>query len=265
MIANASSPGGSGWLGRSVLRGLLGWWRIVHLGALALVLALAPSSYRRGPRRALARQIYLDSGPILPGFTLLSALVSLVLIHIVLATALSYGLSRYALETLVRVLVLELIPLTAALFVALRCTIPNGVELAELRRSGALEALRARGLDPLQHEVLPRVAAGVFSVLMLAAVSCVVALVLTYFSLYGYSSAGFAGYTRRVGQIFTPAVTLIFALKTAFLSLTVSLVPIASGLYRRAARGRAPELQGLVRLFAAVLLIEIVALLGNYY
>ena len=45
----------------------------------------------------------------LPWFTLLAALVSLVLIRIVVVTAVSYGLSRYALEMVVRVLVLELI------------------------------------------------------------------------------------------------------------------------------------------------------------
>ena len=131
--------------GRAVLRGLIGWWRIVHLGALLLALALSPSSYRRDNRRALAHQLCIDTAPMLPGFTLLSALVSLVLIHIVVVTAQSYGLSRYALETLVRVLVLELIPLTAALFVALRCTIPNGAELAELRaQRRARRAARAR-------------------------------------------------------------------------------------------------------------------------
>jgi len=63
-------------------------------------------------------------------------------------TALSYGLSRYALEMVIRVLVLELIPLTAALFVAMRCTIPNGSQLAHLRLTGRFEALRRQGSDP---------------------------------------------------------------------------------------------------------------------
>ena len=267
MIASASSTGTPAALGRSALRWVIGWWRIVHLGAVVLALALSPSSYRRDNRLALARQLYLDAAPILPWFTLLTALVSLVLIHIVVATALSYGLSRYALETLVRVLVLELIPLTAALFVALRCTIPNGAEIAELRLHGEFDGLRARGIDPLQREVLPRVAAGVFAVLALAAVSCAVALALAYVSLYGFTMGGFPAYTRRVGQIFTPAVALIFALKTLFLSLAVSLVPIASGLHRQQGtrwKTRA-ELQGLVRLFAIILLIEMAALVGNYY
>lgn len=50
----------------------------------------------------------------------MSTLLSLVLIRVVVVTALSYGLSQYALQMVVRVLVLELIPLSAAMFVALR-------------------------------------------------------------------------------------------------------------------------------------------------
>ena len=65
-------------------------------------------------------------------------------IPFVVATALSYGLSQYALEVLVRTLILELIPLYAALFVAVRYTMPEaqrmrGLLADELRRGvGAL-------------------------------------------------------------------------------------------------------------------------------
>jgi phospholipid/cholesterol/gamma-HCH transport system permease protein len=55
-------------------------------------------------------------------------MVSLVVIHIVVVTAASYGLSQYALEMVVRVLVLELIPLVAALFVAVNAApCPQGL------------------------------------------------------------------------------------------------------------------------------------------
>jgi hypothetical protein len=50
----------------------LAWWRSVYLGAVLLVLALSPSSYRRGARRAMAHQIYVQTGPILLGFTALA-------------------------------------------------------------------------------------------------------------------------------------------------------------------------------------------------
>src|SRR6185295_11861340 len=135
--------------GSAPLRWLAGWWRIVYFGASLLVLALSPSSWGRETREALMRHIYQDTAPILWWFTTLCALLTLVITRIVVVTALSYGLSRYALEMVIRVLVLELIPLTAALFVALRCTIPNGAALAEMRRSGQFDALLRHGMDPV--------------------------------------------------------------------------------------------------------------------
>lgn len=254
-------------MGRAALRWLFAWWRIVHFGAVILVLSLAPSSYRRAGRLALARHYYLDTAPILLWFTVLCAMVSLVLTRIVVVTALSYGLSQYALEMVVRVLVLELIPLTAALFVALRCAIPNGVDLAEMRRRGHFEALRRRGQDPLRCELLPRALAGVLSTVTLAALSCVVALVLSYLAVYGFTLAGLPGYTRMFSHVFSPAVTLIFLLKTLFFSLAVGLIPMASGLFDVPLDGSrsSAEMQGLVRLFVVLLLIEVISLMGNYY
>lgn len=242
------------------------WWQLLHLGAVLLLLALSPSSYKRNNRLVLARHLYDNTAPILTGFTVLCALISLVLTRIVATTALSYGLSHYALQVVIRVLVLELIPLTAALFVAVRCTIPDGAELAGLRARGELDALRRQGINPLHREVLPRVVSGIFSTVMLAVLSCVVALVVAYLTVYGFGLAGLAGYTRLFGQVFNPAVTLIFVLKTLFFSLAVSLIPVASALYGVASETRtSAELRGLVRMFAVILLVEVLSLVGNYY
>jgi phospholipid/cholesterol/gamma-HCH transport system permease protein len=267
MIPTTSRQGALAELGHSAARWWGGWWRILHLGVLILALALSPSSYGRANRAALYRQIYLSTAPNLAWFCVLSALLSLVLIRIVLVTALSYGLSEYALEMVVRVLVLELIPLTTALFVALRCTIPYGAEIAAMRSSGEFESLKIQGVDPLRHEVLPRVLAGSFAVLTLAAMSCVLTLVLAYLSAYGFTRWGFEGYTHTVGQIFEPEVALIFVLKILLMSLAVSLIPIASVLYDsgRARARTSVEMRGLVRMFLVILLIEAASLVGNYY
>ena len=244
----------------------LQWWRIVHLGSVILVMAMSPGSYGRDRWPLLARQLYQATAPVLLWFTVLSALLGLVLIRIVVVTAVSYGLSRYAVDMVVRVLVLELIPLTATLFVAMRCTIPQGTQLALLRQAGHFDALRAQGGDPVRMELLPRVVAGVFASITLAALSCVVALVMAYFSVYGFNLAGLPSYTRMFGHVFSPAVTLVFALKTLFSSLAVSLIPTAAGMYD-AGEGATPdsELGGLARMFAVLLLIEVGSLMGNYY
>ena len=243
------------------------WWQLVHLGAVILVLTLSPSSYSRESRAVLGRHIYINTAPILLGFSVLCALVTVVLTRIVLVTALSYGLSQYALQVVIRVLVLELIPLTAAMFVALRCTIPDGAELTAMQASGELDEMRRQGVEPIRRVVLPRVVAGIFSGITLAALSSVVALMVAYVAVYGFALSGLAGYTRLFGQVFTPAVTLIFVLKTIFFCLAVSLIPMASALYgmRGASVRTSAEMRGLVRMFAVILLIEVASLIGNYY
>jgi phospholipid/cholesterol/gamma-HCH transport system permease protein len=242
---------------------LAGWWRVLYLGAQIMVLAVSPSSYGPANRLLLARHVVLATAPILLWFTLLCALATLVITRIVVVTALSYGLSQYALQLIIRVLVLELIPLGAALFVALRSTIASSAELAEMRLRGELAALA----DPLRQEAMPRVVAGMFASITLAALSCVVALVLAYLAVYGFTLSALPAYTRLFGQVFNPAVTLIFVLKTLFFSLAVALMPIASALYDEAPAGmrHGAELRALARMFVVILLIEMVSLVGNYY
>lgn len=262
-----SLQGALGAAGRAGVRWSTSWWHVVYVGALILVLALSPSSYRRDDRLALAHHIWLGTAPLLPWFTLLSALVSLVLIRIVVVTAASYGLAQYAIQMVARVLVLELIPLTAALFVALRATVPSGAELTRMHTRGAFASMLERGIDPLRHELMPRVVAGIFAVALLAALSCVLAMVLAYLSVYGFTLSALPGFTRTVGQVFNPAVALILVLKTLFFSLAVSLIPVAAFL-RGAHIGRSSasvELDSLVRMSGLILLIEVASLVGNYY
>lgn len=245
----------------------LAWWRSIYLAAVLLVLVMSPSSYQRRGRAMLAQQMYTQTAPILTGFTALAALLCAVIARIVIVTAQSYGLSRYALDLVVRVMVIELIPLTAALFVAMRCTIPAGVQVVQMRTQGQLAKWKGQGIDPIRVALVPRAAAGVFAAVTLAALSCIVALVTVYVCVYGFSLAGFGSYTRIFGQIFTPSLTLVFVLKTWFFSLAVAVMPLASAMYTPVARHQrgGAELGGFARMFAVLLLIEVISLMGNYY
>ena len=237
-----------------------------------LALALSPGSYS-APRRAhLARHLVGATVPQLPWFTALAALAGLVLIRIVVVTAQSYGLSQYALEMVVRVLVLELLPLSAALFVAMRCTLPMATDLRRMQSRPGLEQPDVPPVHPvnwLADEVLPRATAGVFAMLLLVALSGVLALVLAYLVVHGFSPWGFDAYTRMVGRVFSPAVTLVFVLKTLAFSVAVGAVPLLSvgGPVRpvSAGNGAALELLALVRMTVVLLVVEAVSLVGNYY
>lgn len=248
-------------VGGALVRLVQSWWGVLYFGLLAVVTALSPSTYGRANRAATAHLMYSTTWRVLPWFTLLSALISLVLIRIVVVTALSYGLSQYALDLVVRVLVLELIPLSAALFVVLRAAL--GSDAADAGYGDDAHAWRRTGSDVMRSTVVPRVIASAFSVVTLAAVSSVVALVLAYLSVYGFSPWGFAAYTRMVGRVFDPAVSLGFVLKIALFGMAVAVVPIASLLQGRSQPDQ-PAPNGTVRLFVVLVLIEGASLALKY-
>jgi len=252
---------------RPQLLWLISWWQVLFTGAQILVLACLPSSYSPANRQRMAFHMVAGTASVLLWFSGLAALLSLVLTRIVVVTAESYGLTQYALQVVIRVLVIELIPLSAALFVALRITLVSATELAALRQQGALAQLRAQGQDPLVSQALPRVLAGIHASITLAALSCVVALVLAYVAVYGFNLAALPAYTRLFGQVFDPSVTLIFVFKTVLFSLAVALMPAASALVDRVGEARRPggDMNMLARMFVVLLLIEVLCLVGNYY
>ena len=249
---------------RALLQGAASWWYLVYFLAIVLVMVLSPSTYNRQHRATTARYIYTSTWQVLPWFTTLTALLSLVLIRVVVVTALSYGLSQYALEMVVRVLVLELIPLSAALFVALRAGLAFNAGAPTIAPAIEIGTPAQLGIQRLRHELVPRVLASAFSVLTLAMISSVMALVLAYLTVYGLSPWGLPGYTRTVGHVFDLPVSLGFALKTLFFSLAVAVVPMAASLEARHSPTGSTVQPGAVRLFLVLLLIEAASLTVKY-
>ena len=217
------------WVSRFV-EWLAGWRRVIFFGALSVVMVLSPATYDRSNRQVIARHIYVTTWQILPWFTLLSSAISLVLIRVVVVSAVSYGLAALALEMVVRVLVLEFIPLVAALFVTMRCALAARPVVAGIDIPRDLDGLGGRTTERIRDELVPRVIAYAFSVLTMIVVSGIVALILAYFGVYGFSRHGLEPFARTVGQVFDLAVTAGFALKVLFFSLAVAVIPIAASL-----------------------------------
>ena len=188
------------------------------------------------------------------------------LIRIVLTAAFSYGLTRYALAVLIRTLVIELIPLSAALYVAVRYSLADGERVRAMRAAGRFDELQRAGAMPMRDIVLPRVVAGSSPWLRLHWSAVSVVLVLAYLSLYGFASWGFQEFTRSVGQVLDPLTLVVLVLKTFLMSLAVAIVPMVTIAddRRRQHRGHSDLVQ-LARLLFLILAIEILALVGSYY
>jgi len=243
------------------------WRRLLRFGSFATAAALTPSSYGPAARVLAVQQIYLTAWNVLPAYLAFCALMSMVIIEIVYETAIAYGLAQYALEMVLRVLVLELIPFLTALFIALRSGAAIGAEIALMRVSGELEDQEEHGASPLHGELVPRIAAAALSVFSLTTLGVALAMYLSYALFYGTSVSGFHVYTRVVSHVFDAQILVGALLKCGLFGLAVALIPLATGL--EAERGNvhtipATVLAGLMKLFLVICFLEMLSLVVKY-
>ena len=249
-------------LGGGTLAWLQAWGRLLGFGARALVETFTPAVYNSATRSVVLKQIYFTAWQILPGFLLFAALMSYVIIQIVVTTARAYGLSEFALEVSVRVVVLETLPLLTVLFIALRSGAAINTEVALMNINNEIRALEEAGVDPMRFEFTPRVIGGAISVYTLTLLSCILALILAYLAVYGFQSWSLQEFSRVIAKIFTPTAFLTLTVKSLMFGLAVTLIPIRAGLEAPRMMFFAPiaVLRGMVRLFFVIMFIEVASL-----
>ena len=242
------------------------WWRAARFGFSLVAAVISPKLYTPRALTATLRQIYFTAWQVLPGFTLFAAALGLVIVEITLRVARQFGLGQYVLELTFRALVLELMPLLTALFVALRSGSAISTEIALMRVAGEFHDLDKAGIEPFERDFVPRVAASAVSVFALTTLACVFVMGLTYLLMFGFSPWGFEPYTRTVARVFTPIALAGFVMKSIAFGIAVAVIPISAGLEATREARTAPiaVMGGMVRLFFALGLIEIAGLALKY-
>ena len=243
------------------------WRRLLRFAGFATAAALSPSAYGPAARAVAVRQIHLTAWRILPGYLATATLLSLLLIEVVVTSARQYGVAQYSLELVLRVLVLELVPLLTALFVALRSGAAIGAEIAIMSYRGELDDAEEAGASPLHAELVPRIAGAALSVAALTTFGCAIAVWLSYVVFYGFTPAGLGEFTRIVSTVFDGIELAAFMLKCLLFGLAVAIIPAATAL--EAERGvikslPAVVLGGLVKLYFVILAIEVASLAAKY-
>src|SRR3569833_2389349 len=175
-------------------------WFTVGFGMFAFLakaglLLLEPATWNRATFDVVVKQIYFTAVQILHVFLGYALVISWLIITIILSTARDFGLTEFASEMTIRVLVLELLPFLTALFVALRSGSAINTEVALMQVNNELDALAHCKVPPMQFEFLPRLIGGVVSVVTLAGLAGLLALLMGYLAIYGKNVAGFEPYT----------------------------------------------------------------------
>ncbi len=238
-------------------------FRLLYLVFRAL---LTPATWNRATLDNVVKQIYLTGVQALYVFLPYTLVTVGVITAIIVTTARSLGLSYLAADLSIRMLMLELLPFLTALFVALRSGSANNTEVALMRVNRELDAFRHCGVNPLDFEFLPRVVGGVIAVVGLSLLAGFISLAAAYTGLYGLSSAGATYFSMTVANIFSLQVMLGWVIKCTLFGLVVTSVPIVAGLETPPKAFFVPisVLRGMMRVFFALVLIEVLSLVAKY-
>jgi len=242
------------------------WIHALLFGFACVAAALSPSSYTPQTRALALRQIYFTAWQVLAGYLLFAAALSILVVHITVSATFEFGLSGYAVELVLRAMVLEILPLLTAFFVALRSGSAIGTEIALMRISGELDPAHAADAGPMQREFVPRVIASGIAVASLTVLGCTAAVAVAYTAIYGFSPWGLEEYLQVIAHVFTLEALAGFLLKCTLFGFVVAVIPIAAGVSATRDAKSAPlaVMGAMVRLFFALGVIEIAALAVAY-
>lgn len=249
---------------------LVGWFTVGYgmfaFLARAMLLLLDRATWNRATFDVVVKQVYFTAVQILHVFLGYALVISWLIVAIILSTARDFGLTEFASEMTIRVLVLELLPFLTALFIALRSGSAINTEVALMQVNNELDALAHCKVPPMQFEFLPRLIGGVISVVVLAGLAGLLALLLAYLSIYGLTMAGFDPFTHTLSKIFDFRIVAGLVVKCALFGLAVTLIPVTAGLETPKKLFMVPVsvLRGMMRVFFAIVAIEVVSLALKY-
>jgi phospholipid/cholesterol/gamma-HCH transport system permease protein len=141
-----------------------------------------------------------------------------------------FGAVAYVPELVVVAQFRELGPLVTAIVVAGRSGAGLASELATMKVSEEIDALRAMGFDPVRWLVLPRCLALVIALPLLTWVGNLLALFGGLAAIGSVTDMPLRAYILATSDAITPAHLLSGLLKTPFLALAIGLIACGEGL-----------------------------------
>lgn len=223
-----------------------GQYRYLRFAALLFIAACSPHIHDRHTRRHTAQVLCTAAWQPLAGYLLACLLISAVMTRIVAVTADSYGLTHLALEAILRVFVVEVLPLASTLFVAMRA-VPMAMQYLYAKTGRNDAALR---------DALPYAVGNASAVVVLAVIGGLAALLVAYPVVHGFSPWALPAYGRLIGQVFDPVLAIGFIAKIALFAVAVGIAPATVALDSRQRDPGLREMRIMVRLLLVLVLIE---------
>jgi phospholipid/cholesterol/gamma-HCH transport system permease protein len=220
-------------------------------------------TYNSATRAVLVNQIYFTAVQTLPLFLAGSAIFGSLLIGVVFKIILDLGLANHLGNILVGLLVMELAPLITALLIALRSGSAMNAEIAVMKVNQEIRTLEVFDIDVIDYLFIPRIVNGIVSVAMLSSLFSIVVVVsgLLFANVFFGMSA--AVYADILLESANSGDLILSIIKAATFGFFIAMIPIRSGFAATDELTSVPitVLKGMVKVFIAILVIEVLSLL----
>ncbi len=221
------------------------------------------SNYNSAVKMVLVNQIYFTSMQILPLFVGISIIFGSMVISIVFQVIKNMGLADYLGRILMGLVVTELSPFITVLLIALRSSSAINTEIAVMKVNNELKTLEVFNIDVINYLFLPRIINGVVSVVLLSSLFSILALtsgMLFSKLIFGMSVDVYTNVLLKSADFYDIVISLI---KCSTFGFFITLIPIRFGLQASSELTSIPVavLNGMVKVFIAIVLIEVLSLI----
>lgn len=250
-------------VGDKTINTLSSFYEALKFASLCIFHMLRPRSYNPAMRMVLTKQIYFTAVGIIPTFIMMAFMFGSVIVGVVIALATEYNLQDQIGSILVTFVIDEFAPFFTALLISLRSGTAVNAEIAVMNVNKELNTLKEYKIDLIDYLFLPRIIGGVVSVTSLAILFAIIMLSSGYIFTLFYMNMDLHTYKNLLLSAIEVGDLLTLLLKSIAFGFVIMLIPIYSGLKAANSYTAIPisVLNGMVKLFIAIFLIEVLSLL----
>jgi phospholipid/cholesterol/gamma-HCH transport system permease protein len=251
------------YIGRACLNMARSFYDTLFFAISVILKMFERKNYNSAVKMVLVNQIYFTSMQILPLFIGISIIFGSMVISIIFQVIKGLGLADYLGRILMGLVVTELSPFITVLLIALRSSSAINTEIAVMKVNNELKTLEVFNIDVINYLFLPRIINGVISVVLLSSLFSILALssgLLFSNLIFGMSINEYTNVLLKSANFYDIVISLI---KCSTFGFFITLIPIRYGLQASRELTSIPVavLNGMVKVFIAIVLIEVLSLI----
>lgn len=238
------------------------------LSALNILFKIfSKKTYNSATFSVLINQIYFTAVEILPLFIAVSMLLGTLVMSILFQTIKELGLDQYLGNILVGFAVTELSPFVTVLLLALRSSSAINTEIAVIKVNRELDTLRAFRIDADCYFFLPRIVNGMVSLILLNGLFSIILITSGLLFSKLTFGMGIGTYSTLLANSIHLSDSIILVVKCMTFGIFITLIPILSGLRASYDLTSIPVsvLHGMIRVFIAIIIIEVLSLVARFF